>query len=179
MCHFRNVCTKIHFSFFCYFPAKIYTVPILMILKSTTWDEKKVHAIWFLPIIINELKHPGLYSKWLYFSLKRLLFRPGSWRCVGTMSGGLDNSDHLHPHHHYFLYNNHHRHHDYRFSPPIVMFRPGPALLLVSSDAPTPRSQFLAHYSFTSIKVWSLWGLHDDINDVNDDTTSVKAPLVR
>ena len=119
---------------------------------------------------------PGIYSKWLYFSLKRLLFRPGSWRCVGTMSGGFDSSDHLHPHHHYFLYNNHHRHHDYRFSPPIVMFRPGPALLLVSSDAPTPRSQFLAHYSFTSIKVWSLWGLHDDVNDVNDDTTSVKAP---
>ena len=41
MCHFRNVCTKIHFSFFCYFPAKIYTVPILMILKSTTWDKKR------------------------------------------------------------------------------------------------------------------------------------------
>ena len=69
------------------------------------------------------------------------------------MSGGFDNSDHIHPHHHYFLYNNHHRHHDYRFSPPIVMFRPGPALLLVASDSPTPRSQFLAHYSFTSIKV--------------------------
>ena len=71
---------------------------------------KKLHAVY--PIIINELKHP-LYSKWLYFSLKRLLFRPGSWRCVVTMSGGFDSSDHLHPHHHYFLYNNHHRHHDF------------------------------------------------------------------
>lgn len=39
-----------------------------------------------------------------------------------------------------------------RFSPPIVMFRPGPAFLLVASDGPTARSQFLAHYSFTSIQ---------------------------
>ena len=42
-----------------------------------------------------------------------------------------------------------------RFSPPIVMFRDGPALLLVAADSTTSRSQFLAHYSFTPLHVGS------------------------
>ena len=43
-----------------------------------------------------------------------------------------------------------------RFSPPVVMFldsddnSPASPVLLVGVDQQTPRSQFLAHYSFTS-----------------------------
>ena len=38
-----------------------------------------------------------------------------------------------------------------RYSPPVVMFLAGTPVLLVGVDEETSRSQFLAHYSFTSI----------------------------